>query len=68
MGYSAINHFIVSKVLSNKLLIIIEVLLIVSILVLLISDAMAENFFYLGYIQRNIPITETAGFGFFNTP
>ena len=43
IAYSAINHLLISKVLSNRLLIIIEVLLIASMLALIISDGIYEN-------------------------
>ena len=43
IAYSAINHLLIRKVLSNRLLIIIEVLLIASMLALIISDGIYEN-------------------------
>ena len=62
--YTVINHILIRKVISNKLLIIIEVLLIVSMLTLIISDVRYEEYLHFKYIQSTVPIKVTPGPGY----
>ena len=62
--YSIINHLIISKAISHKLLIIIEALLFVSMLTLIISDFKYEEYLHLKYIQSTMPIKVTPGLGY----
>lgn len=64
IAYVAINHIFVRRVISNKLLIIIEVLLIVSMLTLIISDFWYEEYLHFKYIQSTVPIKVTPGPGY----
>ena len=48
--YTVINHIFIRRVISNKLLIIIEVLLFVSMLTLIISDLRYEEYLHYKYI------------------
>lgn len=48
--YTVINHILIRKVISNKLLIIIEVLLIFSMLTLIISDVRYEEYLHYKYL------------------
>lgn len=62
--YSIINHLIISKAISHKMLIIIEALLFVSMLTLIISDFKYEEYLHLKYIQSTMPIKVTPGPGY----
>lgn len=62
--YSVINHIFISKILSHKLLIIIEALLFVSMFTLIISDFRYEVYLHFKYIQRTMPIKVTPGPGY----
>lgn len=55
--YVVINHIFIRKIVSNKLLIIIEVLLFVAMLILVIGDLRYEVYRHLEYIQRTMPLT-----------
>lgn len=57
--YTTINHTIIRRIISNKLLIIIEALLFVAMLTLVISDWKYEDYLHLKYLQRTVPITVT---------
>lgn len=59
--YAIINHLFISKILSHKLLIIIEALLFVSLFTLIISDIRYEEYLHLKYIQRTMPVKVTPG-------
>lgn len=59
IGYSIINHLLIKRILSNKLLVIIEVLLFVSMFTLIISDFMYEEYRHLKYLQKAMPVTIT---------
>lgn len=59
--YTAINHIFIRRMLSNKLLIIIEVLLFVSIIILIISDFRYEAYLHFKYIQSTMPVKVTPG-------
>lgn len=61
IGYSVINHLLIKKILSNKLLIIIEVLLFVSMFTLVISDFMYEEYLHFKYLQRTMPVRVIPG-------
>lgn len=56
IAYVAINHIFVRRVISNKLLIIIEALLFVSMLTLVISDFRYEEYLHFKYLQSTMPI------------
>ncbi len=55
--YVVINHIFIRKIVPNKILIIIEVLLFVAMLILVISDLRYEVYRHLEYIQRTMPLT-----------
>lgn len=57
--YTAINHIFIRRIISNKLLIFIEVLLFFSMFTLVISDVMYEQYVHFRYIQRTKPIIVT---------
>lgn len=59
VGYTLINHLLIKKILSTKLLIIIEVLLFVSMFTLIISDFMYEEYIHLKYLQGISSVTIT---------
>lgn len=48
--YTVINHILIRKVIANKLLILIEVLLLVSMLTLIISDFGYEEYLHYKYL------------------
>lgn len=54
IAYAAINHLLIRKLISNKLLIIIEALLFVAMLTLIISDLMYDAYQDLKYLQRTM--------------
>ena len=54
IAYLVVNHLLMSKILSHKLLIITEALLFVSMLTLIISDLRYEE-----YLQRTMSVTFT---------
>ena len=64
IAYAAINHILMRKVISNKLLIIIETLLFVSMLTLIISDLRYEEYIHFKYIQSALPVKVTPGPGY----
>lgn len=57
--FAIVNHLLIKRILSNKLLIIIEALLLVSIFTLIISDFMYEEYLHLKYLQRTMPVITT---------
>ena len=57
IAYTAINHIIISKIIPNKLLIIIETLLFVAMLTLIVSDWNYEYYLHLKYLQSTKSIT-----------
>lgn len=59
IAYSTINHILIRKIISNKLLIIIEALLFVAMLTLVISDFKYEDYRHLEYLQRTKSVTVT---------
>ena len=59
IAYVVINHTLVRMLISNKLLMIIEILLFGAILTLLISDWKYEAYLHLKYLQRTMPVTIT---------
>lgn len=61
IAYSIINHLFISRLLSHKLLLIIEALLFVSMLTLVISDFRYEEYLHFKYLQRTMTISVTAG-------
>lgn len=62
--YSIINHLLIRKVLSHKMLILVEVLLFFSMITLIISDFMYEDYLHFRYIQSTMPIKVTPGPGY----
>lgn len=62
--YTAINHIFISRILSHKLLLIIEVLLFVSMVTLIISDVRYEEYCSLQYLQRTTPVKVTPNPGY----
>lgn len=54
--YTAINHIVIKRVISNKMLIVIEAMLFLSMFILVISDFRYEEFRHLQYIERTKPI------------
>ena len=57
--YTAINHILIRRIISNRLLIFIEALLFFSMFTLVISDVRYEQYVHLKYIQRTQPIIAT---------
>lgn len=57
--YAAINHIFIRKIVSNKLLVIIEALLFAAMLTLVISDIMYDAYRVLEYHQRTMSIAVT---------
>lgn len=57
LAYMGINHILIRRILSNKLLIIIDVLLFVTLLTIVISDWEYEAYLHIKYQQRSIPIS-----------
>lgn len=55
--YVVVNHIFIRKIISNKLLMLIEALLFVAMLILVISDLRYEVYRHLEYIQRTMPLT-----------
>lgn len=61
--YIAINHVIIRKIISNKLLIIIDALLFTAMLTLVICDMNYEHYLHLQHLKRTIPNIITPPFG-----
>lgn len=59
IAYVTINHILIRRIIPNKILVTIEVLLFVAILTLIISDAMYESYLHLKYLQRTTTIAIT---------
>lgn len=53
--YVAINHILIRKLMSNRLLMIIEAFLFAAMLTLLISDLNYDHYRHLEYLQRTKP-------------
>lgn len=56
IAYVIINHILLRRILSKKLLVIVEVALLVSILTLVWSDISYEHCQHLMYLKRTAPV------------
>lgn len=52
--YIAVNHIFIRRVISNRLLLLIEALLFVAMLTLVVSDWMYDYYLHLQYIQKTM--------------
>lgn len=56
LAYVVINHILTKLIIPTRILIVIEVLLLLTMIILVISDAMYEEFLHQQYIKRHNPV------------